>query len=467
MTWGDAPEVVATIRSIMLDSRETFVHYTMPLGLHHLIGGDHYAPMPENADARRADWSAIYYHRADATGIGYDRSRRGSGAVDQYRAPLRDWWGDPASTPDELLLWFHRLPWDYRMTSGRTLWDELVFTYGRGAEEAKGLETRWTTLAGKVDDGTVPGRARQAAPAIGRGRGVARQMPRLLSGGPRAAAVGLPVTHLTKHRTARGARWAVDGRLLAEDFQLRRLLELTLAEMPGFLRASATAEPADGTPLAPVEDASEVWAAGVTYLRSRERARGGIDRQGRVCEGLRRRAARVVLQGAGMARGGTRRADSHPPRQPLERAEPELTLVVNSHGEIAGFCAGNDVSSRDIEGENPLYLPQAKVYNGSCALGPGIALCGAEALRDLAIDLVVQRHGREPFHRRDPHVADQAPAAGTGRLPAARAGLPAWRLPHDRHGHRAAGRLLAAARRRGPHHDRRADARERSRPLDT
>jgi alpha-glucuronidase len=152
MTWGDAPEVVATIRSIMLDSREIYVHYTMPLGLHHLIGGNHYAPMPENTDPRRADWSATTYHRADAAGIGYDRTRRGSGAVEQYRAPLREWWSDPASTPDELLLWFHHLPWDYRMKSGRTLWDELVLSYGRGAEEAKGLEMRWATLRGKVDE---------------------------------------------------------------------------------------------------------------------------------------------------------------------------------------------------------------------------------------------------------------------------------------------------------------------------
>jgi alpha-glucuronidase len=152
MTWGDAPDVVATIRSIMLDSREAFVHYTMPLGLHHVIGGDHYAPMPENTDPRRADWSATYYHRADASGIGYDRSRRGSGAVDQYRSPLREWWSDPATTPDELLLWFHRLPWDFRMKSGRTLWDELVLSYRHGADEAKGLETRWMTLRGKVDE---------------------------------------------------------------------------------------------------------------------------------------------------------------------------------------------------------------------------------------------------------------------------------------------------------------------------
>jgi alpha-glucuronidase len=152
MTWGDAPDLVATIRSMMLDSREAFVHYTMPLGLHHVIGGDHYAPMPENTDPRRADWSATYYHRADASGIGYDRTRRGSDAVDQYRPPMRELWNDPATTPDELLLWFHRLPWDYRMKSGRTLWDELVFSYSRGAEEARALETRWMTLQGRVDE---------------------------------------------------------------------------------------------------------------------------------------------------------------------------------------------------------------------------------------------------------------------------------------------------------------------------
>jgi alpha-glucuronidase len=152
MTWGEAPELVATIRSIMLDSRETFVRYTMPLGLHHLIGGDHYAPMPENTDPSRADWSATYYHHADASGIGYDRTRRGSGAVDQYRSPLRELWSDPATTPDELLLWFHRLPWDYRTKSGRTLWDELVRSYGLGADEARGFETRWMTMHGKIDE---------------------------------------------------------------------------------------------------------------------------------------------------------------------------------------------------------------------------------------------------------------------------------------------------------------------------
>ena len=151
MTWGGAPDVVATIRSLMLDSREAFVGYTMPLGLHHLIGGDHYAPMPENPDPRRADWSAIYYHRADAGGIGFDRTSQGSHAVQQYRAPLSAQWNDPSTVPEPFLLWFHRLPWDYRLRSGRTLWDELVVRYTLGVEEARRLQARWEQLQGRVD----------------------------------------------------------------------------------------------------------------------------------------------------------------------------------------------------------------------------------------------------------------------------------------------------------------------------
>jgi alpha-glucuronidase len=151
MTWSHAPDVMGAIRSMMLDSREIFVDYTMPLGLHHLIGGDHYAVMPENADPRRADWSAIYYHRADESGIGFDRTRTGSGAVDQYHPPLRDQWGDPSAVPEELLLWFHRLPWDHKLKSGRTLWEGLVFHYTRGAERARDLVARWKALEGKVD----------------------------------------------------------------------------------------------------------------------------------------------------------------------------------------------------------------------------------------------------------------------------------------------------------------------------
>ena len=84
------PQTVRAIKAIMLGSREAFVNYTMPLGLHHLIGGDHYAVMPENNDPRRLDWTATYYHKADAQGVGFDRTRAGSGAVDQYAKPLAD-----------------------------------------------------------------------------------------------------------------------------------------------------------------------------------------------------------------------------------------------------------------------------------------------------------------------------------------------------------------------------------------
>jgi alpha-glucuronidase len=151
MTWTRQPDVVTRIRALMLGSRETYVGYTMPLGLHHLIGGDHYAPMPENADPRRLDWTAVYYHKADKDRIGFDRTRRGSGAVDQYRPPLNDRFNDPATCPEELLLWFHRLPWDHRVRSGRTLWDELVARYTQGAAQARAMEADWRALAGKVD----------------------------------------------------------------------------------------------------------------------------------------------------------------------------------------------------------------------------------------------------------------------------------------------------------------------------
>jgi alpha-glucuronidase len=108
--------------------------------------------MPENDDPRRADWSAIYYHRADRTGIGFDRTTRGSDAVGQYRPPLRERWNDPANCPELYLLWFHRLPWDHRLASGETLWQGLVRHYRRGAEEAASMVTQWETLRGKIDE---------------------------------------------------------------------------------------------------------------------------------------------------------------------------------------------------------------------------------------------------------------------------------------------------------------------------
>jgi alpha-glucuronidase len=151
MTFGNDPKTVETIRQMLMTSRETFVKYTMPLGLHHLIGGDHYAPMPENAKSRRDDWTATYYHRASTEAIGFDRTMRGSQAVAQYFPPVRDMFNSVETCPEEFLLWFHRVGWDHRMKSGRTLWTELCRTYHEGAREARALQATWQSLSRHID----------------------------------------------------------------------------------------------------------------------------------------------------------------------------------------------------------------------------------------------------------------------------------------------------------------------------
>ena len=159
MTFTNDAKTVETIRTLMMGSRETFVNYTMPLGLHHLIGGNHYAPMPENAKDRRADWTAAYYHQASAEGIGFDRSMKGNQAVAQYFPPVRDRFDNLASCPEELLLWFHRLPWDYKLRSGKTLWAGLCEKYSEGARQAGAMQATWAALEGAID----PQRHREVA----------------------------------------------------------------------------------------------------------------------------------------------------------------------------------------------------------------------------------------------------------------------------------------------------------------
>jgi alpha-glucuronidase len=152
MTWTSEPNTLAAIKSIMMDSREAIVHYSMPLGLHHLIGGNHYAPMPENTDPRRADWSATFYHHAGKDGIGFDRTTTGSNFLAQYFPPVRDRWNNVKTTPDIFLLWFHHLPWDYTLDSGRTVWQEIQRLYNQGVDAAQGFVKTWTTLKGSLDD---------------------------------------------------------------------------------------------------------------------------------------------------------------------------------------------------------------------------------------------------------------------------------------------------------------------------
>lgn len=151
MTFTNDDKAVVVIRDLMMGSRETFVNYTMPLGLHHLIGGDHYAPQPWNDRAPRADWTATYYHKAAEDGIGFDRTKRGDHAVEQYFPPVCDTFNDTNTCPEKYLLWFHRCAWDYRMKSGKTLWDELCAKYQQGAAQSLAMQKTWQSLAGKID----------------------------------------------------------------------------------------------------------------------------------------------------------------------------------------------------------------------------------------------------------------------------------------------------------------------------
>ena len=197
--------------------------------------------------------------------------------------------------------------------------------------------------------------------------------------------------YLSRHRAAGGARWALDGHYLTQDFTLGRLLEVRATDIRGFIEGQAPGEEAGDPPLPPVEPVHEIWASGVTYLRSREARElesTDADAYERVYDAERPELFFKAL-GWRVVGHGDRvrvRGDSR-----WNVPEPELVLVVNSGMEIVGYTAGNDVSSRDIEGENPLYLPQAKVYDGSCSLGPGIVLSDPDAMRELRITMSILR----------------------------------------------------------------------------
>jgi 2-dehydro-3-deoxy-D-arabinonate dehydratase len=200
--------------------------------------------------------------------------------------------------------------------------------------------------------------------------------------------------YLSRHRTAGGPRWALDGHYLPEDFALDHFLGAPAAEAGDALTDLPTGPPAEDPPLPPVGPNQEVWASGVTYLQSREARElesADADAYARVYEADRPELFFKAPGWRAVGPGGSVRVrkDSR-----WNVPEPELVLVLNSRMEVVGYTAGNDVSSRDIEGENPLYLPQAKVYDGSCSLGPGIVLAGPQEMRDLPIRLrIFREHG--------------------------------------------------------------------------
>ena len=203
--------------------------------------------------------------------------------------------------------------------------------------------------------------------------------------------------YLSRHRVDGGARWALDGRYLPPEFTLESLLELPAAGVRDSLEGLSVEGEAEGPLLAPVEPAQEVWACGVTYLVSREARMfesAEAEIYAKVYDAER---PELFFKAVGWRVAGHKepvrvRGDSR-----WNVPEPELVLVLNHGMEIVGYTAGNDVSSRDIEGENSLYLPQAKIYDGCCSLGPGIVIGGPDSMRDLPIRMRVRRGGEILF----------------------------------------------------------------------
>lgn len=152
MTFNNHPEFVSAVKSIMMGSRETVVNYMTPLGLHHIMGWDHhYGPGPWITGKFRDDWTSTYYHKADKTGLGFNRTKTGSNALEQYHPQVQKQFGSLKTCPEEYLLWFHRVKWDYKTRSGRTLWDELCYRYYEGAESAEKMLLAWNKLEEHVD----------------------------------------------------------------------------------------------------------------------------------------------------------------------------------------------------------------------------------------------------------------------------------------------------------------------------
>jgi alpha-glucuronidase len=138
---------------LMMNSREVTVNYMTPLGLHHIMGWNHhYGPAPWIKDKQRDDWTSVYYHRADTLGIGFDRTTTGSNALEQYRPEVQAQFNSTAKCPDEYLLWFHHLPWDYKMKSGKTLWEEICLHYYRGADQVNEMKKIWSSMQGKINN---------------------------------------------------------------------------------------------------------------------------------------------------------------------------------------------------------------------------------------------------------------------------------------------------------------------------
>ncbi len=152
MTFSDDPRFVRPVVDMMMASREAVVDYMTPMGLHHMMAtGHHYGPGPWVDDLARPDWNPVYYHKADAGGLGFDRTATGSNATSQYAPSVAKEFEDIHTIPEKYLLWFHHVPWSYKLKSGRIVWDELVVTYDEGVAATARARASWAAMKPFID----------------------------------------------------------------------------------------------------------------------------------------------------------------------------------------------------------------------------------------------------------------------------------------------------------------------------
>lgn len=152
MTYSNKASFLTVASQLMLESRDIMVQYSNPIGLHHIMGtGHHYGPAPWVNNLDRPEWNPVYYHKADSIGIGFNRTSTGSNAIAQYFPEARKLWEDINTCEEKNLLWFHHVPWDFTMKSGRTLWEELCYHYYAGAEKVEQMQQTWKSLQSFVD----------------------------------------------------------------------------------------------------------------------------------------------------------------------------------------------------------------------------------------------------------------------------------------------------------------------------
>ncbi|KPM48617.1 alpha-glucuronidase family glycosyl hydrolase [Jiulongibacter sediminis] len=152
MTLTKKPKAVKEVVDLMMKSHPTYVKYTYPLGLAHMMGeGHHYGPQPWLEKSGRPDWTSVYYHRTAKDGIGFDRTGGMSDALSLYSPDVQKAWGDPQTMDLNYLLWFHHLDWDYELPTGKTVWNELMTRYYQGVDEVEELQKQWNSLKPYID----------------------------------------------------------------------------------------------------------------------------------------------------------------------------------------------------------------------------------------------------------------------------------------------------------------------------